>query len=53
MIKDKVDQTGEWRTTPLHLHVVAIEKEAFGSPLTKVAKFTFLLIFASLFILDD
>ena len=28
---------------PLHLHAVAIEKEAFGSPSTKVADFTFLL----------
>ena len=29
---------------PLHLGVVAIEKGAFGSPLTKVTKFTLLYI---------
>ena len=28
---------------PLYLDVVAIEKGAFGSPLTKVANFTYLL----------
>ena len=29
---------------PLHLGVVAIEKESLGSPSTKVANFTFYLI---------
>ena len=33
-IKDKVEHA------PLHLGVVAIEKRALGSPLTKVANFT-------------
>ena len=30
---------------PLHLGVVAIEKGTFGSPLTKVANFTYLLFY--------
>ena len=30
---------------PQHLGVVAIEKEAFGSPSTKVANFTYLRIY--------
>ena len=41
-IESKVEQSKEWRSVPLHLGVVAIEKEAFGSPLTKVTNFTFL-----------
>ena len=37
-IKGKVEQSREWSSAlPLHLGVVAIEKGAFGSPLTKVA----------------
>ena len=38
-IKGKVEQSRE-RGSALHLGVVAIEKGAFGSPLTKVANFT-------------
>ena len=38
MIKGKVDQSIEWSSA---LGVVAIEKGAFRSPSTKVAKFTF------------
>ena len=35
-IKGKVEQSREWNSAlPLHLGVVAIEKGAFGSPLTK------------------
>ena len=40
-IKGKVEQSREWSNAPLHLGVVAIEKEAFGSPSTKVANFTY------------
>ena len=36
----KVEQSREWKRPPSHLDVVAIEKGAFGSPSTKVAKFT-------------
>ena len=44
-IKGKVEQSRERSSTPtLHLDVVAIEKGAFGSPLTTVANFTFYLI---------
>ena len=39
-IKGKVEQSRELSSAPLHLGVVAIEKGAFGSPLTKVANFT-------------
>ena len=43
-IKDKVEQSREWSsTTPLHHSVVGIEKGAFGSPSTKVAKSTLTL----------
>ena len=45
-IKSKVEQSREW-SSPLHLRVVAIEKETFGSPLTKVTNFTFFLFFLS------
>ena len=39
-IKGKVEQSWEWGSgLPLHLGVVAIEKGAFGSPLTKIALF--------------
>ena len=41
-IKDKVGQFWKRGSAPLHLGVVAIEKEAFGSPSTKVANFTYL-----------
>ena len=42
-IMGKVEQSWEWSNAlPQHLGVVAIEKEAFGSPLTKVADFTFI-----------
>ena len=42
-IKGKEEQSREWSSAhPLHFGVVAIEKEAFGSPSTKVAKFTYL-----------
>ena len=40
-IKDKVEQSREWSSAPLHLGIVAIEKGAIGSPSTKVANFTF------------
>ena len=40
-IKGKVEQSRERSSAPLHLGVVAIEKEAFGSPSTLVANFTF------------
>ena len=40
-IKDKVEQSKEKSISlPLHLSVVAIEKEAFSLPLTTVANFT-------------
>ena len=40
-IKGKVEQSRERSSVPsLHLGVVAIEKGAFGSPATTVAKFT-------------
>ena len=41
-IKGKVEQSRELSSTPLHLGVVDIEKEAFGSPSTKVTNFTYL-----------
>ena len=41
MIKGKVEQfRGKKLCPPVHCGVVAIEKEAFGSLLTKVANFT-------------
>ena len=41
-IKGKVEKSvGRSSTLPLHLCVVAIEKDAFGSPSTTVANFTF------------
>ena len=41
-IKGKVEQFREWSSAlPLHLGVVAIEKETLGSPSTKVAYFTY------------
>ena len=40
-IKDKVEQSRKWSSTPLHISVVAIEKGAFGSPSTKVANSTY------------
>ena len=42
-IKGKKKQSRERSSTPLHLGVVAIEKEAFWSPSTTVANFTFYL----------
>ena len=45
-IKEKVEQSRERSSAlPLHLGVVAIEKGAFGSPLTIVANFTYLFHF--------
>ena len=41
-IKGKVEQSRERSSAP-HLGVVAIEREAFGSPLTKVTNFTYTL----------
>ena len=38
-IKGKVGQSWKRGSTPLHLGVVAIEKGAFGSPLTTVANY--------------
>ena len=43
-IKGKVKQSREWSNPALHIGVVAIEKGAFGSPLTKFATFTFTLL---------
>ena len=41
-IKGKVKQFCEWtKRPPIYLGVVAIEKGAFESPLTKVTNFTF------------
>ena len=40
VIKDKVERSREWSDAFLYTSVVAIEKGAFGSPLTTVAKFT-------------
>ena len=42
-IKGKVEQSRE-KNSALHLSVVAIEKEAFRSPSTTVANFTFLFL---------
>ena len=39
----KVRISVKWSNPPLQLGVVAIEKGAFGSPLTMVANFTFTL----------
>ena len=39
-VKGKVEQSWEWRSTPLHLCVVDIEKGSFGSPLTTGGQFT-------------
>ena len=39
-IKGKVEQSMEW-SSALYLGVVAIEKGAFGSSLTKVTNFTY------------
>ena len=44
-IKGKVEQCREWSSTNQHLGVVAIQKGAFGSPSTTVAKFIYLLFF--------
>ena len=47
-IKGKVEQSRERSSAlPLHLGVVAIEKGAFGSPLTTVANFTLYIAMAS------
>ena len=44
-IKGKVEQSREGvEPSPLHLGVVAIEKGAFGLPLTMVANFTYLFV---------
>ena len=43
-IKDKMEQSSEWSSAPLHLGVVAIEKGAFGSTPTTAANFTYLHI---------
>ena len=42
-IKSKLEQSREWSSAPLHLGVVTIKKEAFGSPSTKVTNFIFWL----------
>ena len=46
-IKGKVEQSTERSSTSLHLGVVAVEKEAVGSPLTMVADFTLLILAAN------
>ena len=43
-IKGILEQSWEWSSARLHLGVVAIEKGAFRSPLTKVAEFTYMYI---------
>ena len=45
-IKGKVEQSREWSNAPLSLHlgVVAIEKEAFGSSSTKGRQLYFYLL---------
>ena len=43
-VKGKVEQSKEWSNAPLHLSVVAIEKEGFGSASTKVANFSYLMV---------
>ena len=40
-----MEQSREWSSALPYTCVVAIEKEAFGSPSTKVADFTYLVIF--------
>ena len=40
-IKDKVEQSGEKISAPLHLGVVSSDKGAFESPSTTVANFTY------------
>ena len=40
----KRSNPGKWLAPPLQLSVVATEKEAFGSPSTKVSNFTFILL---------
>ena len=42
--KGKVEQSREWSNVLSYTCVVAIEKGAFGSPMTKVANFTFTYI---------
>ena len=49
MIKDKVEQSRERCSAPLHLGVVAIEKGAFLSPSTTVTNFTFTLLMGVVF----
>ena len=44
-IKGKLGQSREWSSAPLHLGVVAIEKWAFVSPLTKVANLLYIYIY--------
>ena len=43
-IKGKVEQSREWSSgpPPLHLGIVVVEMEAFKSPSTMVANFTYL-----------
>ena len=41
-IKGKEEESWERSSAPIHLDVVAIETEAFWSPSTTVANFTFL-----------
>ena len=51
-IKGKVEQSKERSSTPTHtyLGVVAIEKGAFGFPLTIVANFTYIYIYIYIYI---
>ena len=44
-IKGKVEQSREELHRPLHLTVVAIEKETVWSPSTKVTNFTYIYIY--------
>ena len=53
-IKGKVEQTRKIELRPpVHLGVVAMEKGAFGSPLTLVANFTYLYCFKLLFLFNN
>ena len=46
-IKGKVEQSREESSAPLPIDVVAIEKGAYGSPLTRVTNYTLLMLTAN------
>ena len=49
-IKNKVEQSREWSSAPLHLVVVVIEKGTFGSPSTTIANITFIYTYIYIYI---